>query len=107
MSSFHHRLCAVVGTALFFIGSLWANQEVFAHSEFVRGVNWVYLPAGVRLLSTLLLGADGALGLLLASWTVDFFYFFPNDPVRAFVGGIIARPSRRTRSIAWRARSTG
>lgn len=90
MSSFQHRLCAVVGTALFFIGSLWANQEIFAHSEFVRGVNWVYLPAGVRLLSTLLLGADGALGLLLASWTVDFFYFFPNDPVRAFVGGIIA-----------------
>jgi hypothetical protein len=46
--------------------------------------------AGIRLLSTLLLGADGALGLLLASWVVNFCYFFPNDPVRSFVGGIIA-----------------
>ncbi|WP_087049625.1 hypothetical protein [Caballeronia ptereochthonis] len=90
MSSFQLRLCSVVGTALVFIASLWVNQEVFVHSEFVRGVNWVYLPAGIRLLSTLLLGADGALGLLLASWIVDFFYFFPSDPVRSFVGGIIA-----------------
>ncbi|SAL08092.1 hypothetical protein AWB81_08586 [Caballeronia arationis] len=90
MSSFQLRLCSVVGTAPVFIGSLWANQEIFTHSEFVRGVNWVYLPAGIRLLSTLLLGADGALGLLFASWVVDFFYFFPNDPVRSFVGGIIA-----------------
>lgn len=90
MSSFQLRLCSVVGTALFFIASLWVNQEIFTHSEFVRGVNWVYLPAGVRLLSTLLLGADGAIGLLIVSWIVDFFYFFPNDPLRSFVGGIIA-----------------
>ncbi len=90
MSSLQLRLCSVVGTALVFITSLWANQEIFTHSEFVRGVNWIYLPAGIRLLSTLLLGADGALGLLFASWLVDFFYFFPNDPVRSFVGGIIA-----------------
>ncbi|SAL76709.1 hypothetical protein AWB74_05041 [Caballeronia arvi] len=90
MSSFQLRLCSVVGTALVFIGSLWANQEIFVHSEFVRGVNWVYLPAGIRLLGTLLFGADGAIGLLIASWIVDFFYFFPNDPVRAFAGGIIS-----------------
>ncbi|KND56806.1 hypothetical protein BSCH_01393c [Candidatus Paraburkholderia schumanniana] len=89
MSAFQLRLCSVVGTVLVFIGSLWANQEIFTHTEFVRGVNWIYLPAGIRMLSTLLLGADGV-GLLLASWAVDFFYFFPNDPVRSFVGGIVA-----------------
>jgi hypothetical protein len=44
----------------------------------------------VRLLSTLLLGADGAIGLLNESWLVNFFYFFPNDPVRSITGGIIA-----------------
>ncbi|MFM0223211.1 hypothetical protein PQR32_14610 [Paraburkholderia dipogonis] len=66
------------------------GQEIFTHAEFVRGVNWIYLPSGVRLLSTLLLGGDGAIGLLIASWLVDFFYFFPHDPVRSFAGGIIA-----------------
>jgi hypothetical protein len=90
MSSVLLRASSILGTALVFIGSLWANQELFAHSEFVRGVNWVYLPAGIRLLSTLLLGVDGATGLLLASWVVDFFYFFPNDPIRSFVGGVLA-----------------
>jgi hypothetical protein len=90
MSSLALRACSIVGTALFFIASLWANQAIFTHTEFVRGVNWIYLPAGIRLLSTLLLGVDGAIGLLIASWLVDFFYFFPNDPVRSFVGGIIA-----------------
>jgi hypothetical protein len=90
MSSFALRACAILGTALFFIGSLWANQAIFTHTEFVRGVNWIYLPAGIRLLSTLLLGVDGAIGLLIASWLVNFFYFFPHDPVRSFVGGIVA-----------------
>lgn len=81
---------SVLGTVVAFIVSLWANQALFTHSELVRGVNWIYLPAGIRLLSTLLLGADGAIGLLIASWLVNFFYFFPNDVVRSFAGGIIA-----------------
>ena len=90
MSSLRLRFWSVVGTAVVFILCLWLNQEIFTHTEFVRGVNWIYLPSGVRLLSTLLLGGDGAIGLLIASWLVDFFYFFPHDPVRSFAGGIIA-----------------
>jgi hypothetical protein len=89
MSSLRLHLVSVAGTAVVFILALWINEAVFTHSEFVRGVNWIYLPSGVRLLSTLLLGADGALGLLVAGLIVDFLYFFPNDPVRAFVGAII------------------
>lgn len=90
MSGFRLHFWSVVGAAIVFILSLWINQEVFTHTEFVRGVNWIYLPSGVRLLSTLLLGGDGAIGLLIASWLVDFFYFFPHDPVRSIAGGIIA-----------------
>ncbi|MFM0204971.1 MASE1 domain-containing protein [Paraburkholderia fungorum] len=90
MASLRLHFCSVVGTAAVFIFALWANQDIFTHSEFVRGVNWIYLPAGIRLLATLLLGGDGALGLLLASWLVNCFYFFPNDVVRSFMGGIIA-----------------
>lgn len=90
MSNLRLHTVSVLGTALVFVLSLWANEEIFTHSEFVRGVNWIYLPSGVRLLGTLLLGADGAIGLLAASWLVDFFYFFPQDPIRAFAGGIIA-----------------
>ncbi|TCF96477.1 hypothetical protein BZM26_37490 [Paraburkholderia strydomiana] len=90
MSSLRLHFWSVIGTAVVFILSLWINQEIFTRSEFVRGVNWIYLPSGVRLLSTLLLGGDGAIGLLVASWLVDFFYFFPHDPTRSFAGGVIA-----------------
>jgi hypothetical protein len=90
MSSLRLHFFSMVGTAVAFVLSLWVNQEVFTHTEFVRGVNWIYLPSGIRLLSTLLLGGDGAIGLLIAGCLVDFFYFFPHDPVRALAGAIIA-----------------
>jgi len=90
MSTLRLHFMSVAGTAIVFMLSLWINQEVFTHTEFVRGVNWIYLPSGIRLLSTLLLGADGAIGLLVAGLLVDFFYFFPHDPVRSIAGAIIA-----------------
>ncbi|PTB20807.1 hypothetical protein C9I57_08620 [Trinickia symbiotica] len=89
MSSLRLHVWSVAGTAAAFIASLFLNEVIFTHSEFVRGVNWVYLPSGVRLLSTLLLGGDGAFGLLIASLLVDFLYFFPHDPVRSIAGAII------------------
>ena len=85
-----HRLAVVCGTALVFLLTLVANEWVFRHSEFVRGVNWIYLPAAIRLLCTLLFGALGAIGILIASWISCFFYTFPSDPVRAAFGGIIS-----------------
>lgn len=85
-----HRLAVVCGTTLVFLLALVANEWIFRHSEFVRGVNWIYLPAGIRLLCTLLFGALGAIGILIASWISCFFYYFPDDPVRATFGGIIS-----------------
>jgi hypothetical protein len=85
-----HHLTVIGGAALLFLLTLVANEWIFRHSEFVRGVNWIYLPAGMRLLCTLLFGALGALGILLASLISCFFYYFPNDPVRATFGGIIS-----------------
>jgi hypothetical protein len=88
--SIRHHLAVICGTALAFLLTLVANEWIFQHSQFVRGVNWIYLPAGVRLLCTLLFGAMGAIGILLASLIGYFFYSFPNDPVRATAGAIIS-----------------
>jgi hypothetical protein len=85
-----HYLAVVCGTALIFLLTLVANEWIFWHSEFVRGVNWVYLPAGMRLLCTLLFGGLGALGILMASLISCFFYYFPHEPVRAAFVGIIS-----------------
>jgi hypothetical protein len=80
----------VVATIVLFLAMLWVNDRLFRRLEFAPGINWVYLPAGMRLLCTLLFAEAGAVGLLLVSWLVSFVFLFPNDPARAFVGGILA-----------------
>lgn len=90
MSPLRLNLLMITATAALFVAALWLNELLFSRLEFVRGVNWIYLPAGVRLLCTLLFGGAGAIGLLLVSWAVCFFYFFPDDYVRSFMGGILA-----------------
>lgn len=79
-----------VGTVLLFVLALVLNEWVFGSLEFVRGVNWIYLPAGVRMLCTLLFAEAGAVGLLIVSLPVCYFYFFPHDLPRAVFGGIVA-----------------
>ena len=90
MSNLRLQLGMVIATIVMFILMLVLNEWLFRNLEFVPGINWVYLPAGMRLLCTLLFGEAGAIGLLLVSWLVSFFYFFPNDFSRAFMGGIVA-----------------
>lgn len=84
----HVAMIAITFVA--FLTMVGMNEVVFKAGEFVPGINWVYLPAGVRLLATMLFGFSGAIGLLLAAWCVNFWIFFPHDFPRSFVGGIIA-----------------
>jgi len=90
MSNARLQVSMVVATMVAFILMLFVNEWLFTRLEFARGINWIYLPAGMRLLSTLLFGEAGAVGLLLVSWLVCFFYFFPDDYLRSFIGGILA-----------------
>ena len=77
-------------TMIMFGAALLINELLFKQLEFAEGINWIYLPAGVRLLATLLFAEAGAIGLLAVSWLYCFFILFPHDPVRAFAGGILS-----------------
>lgn len=90
MSQFKLNLSMIAATMVMFIATLGLNELLFTRLEFAHGINWVYLPAGVRLLATLLFAHAGAIGLLLVSTLVSFFWFFPDDPVRAAAGTIIS-----------------
>ena len=85
-----HHAAQIVATIVLFLAMLWLNDWLFQRLEFARGINYVYLPAGIRLVCTLLFAEDGAWGLLIASWLVDFLWFFPDDFERAFMGGILS-----------------
>ena len=90
MNQVRFQAAMVATTMLAFVAMLAANEWLFTKLEFVPGINWIYLPAGMRLLCVLLFGNAGALGLLLVSWLVCFFYFFPDDYLRSFMGGVLA-----------------
>ncbi|MFC5459608.1 hypothetical protein [Massilia niabensis] len=76
-------------TIISFIGLNWINELLFIRLEQSSGVNWVFLPAGVRLLATLLFGFAGFVGLLLASLYLNFHHFAFED-VRAASGAVAA-----------------
>lgn len=65
-----------------------ANELFVFKAEYLKGIGWIYLPAGTRLLCTLLFGRMGAIGLLLTGWVACYWYYFPGDALRATAGAI-------------------
>ncbi|WP_237772380.1 hypothetical protein [Herbaspirillum robiniae] len=60
------------------------NEWLFRQTEFTEGIAWIYLPAGIRLICTLLFAEAGCAGLLLGSMlTTATYRLFPHDPVTA------------------------
>lgn len=47
--------------------------DYFSHS---LGVSWVFLPAGLRLLLTLLFASSGAIGIAISSILISIFFYF-------------------------------
>lgn len=78
----------VAVTVAVFLLLNWINELAFIRLEQSSGVNWVFIPAGVRLLATLLFGFAGFIGLLLASIYLNFFHFAFDDTVRAWSGAV-------------------
>ena len=75
-------------TSIAFLGVNWVNELFFIQLEQSNGVNWVFLPAGIRLLATLLFGSAGFLGLLLAGFYLNFNHFAFPDEFRVVSGAI-------------------
>jgi hypothetical protein len=61
--------------ALLFFTNAWLTHDLV----FGLGVNWIFLPAGLRLFLTLIFGLPGALGIVLASFFISYFGEFGQD----------------------------
>jgi hypothetical protein len=60
-------ICGLTYAFLFY-----ANDWLTAFLEVAPGVNWIYLPAGLRLFLVLIFGLSGALGISIASTLITF-----------------------------------
>lgn len=83
------QIISVAASALLYFGFFHFNALLFASLEVHRGANWIFLPAGLRLLCTLVLGGEGAIGLLLASLALSFGTVH-DDIVTALVAALIS-----------------
>jgi len=73
-------------TLVSFLVLNWLNELAFIRFEQSPGINWVFLPAGIRLLSTLLFGLAGFEGLLLAGIYLNFHHFDFGSDYRSWSG---------------------
>lgn len=77
-------------TMIAFLGLNWINEFLFIQLEQSNGINLVFIPAGIRLLATLLFGLAGFEGLLLASLYLNFYHFDFHSEYRAWSGAVAA-----------------
>lgn len=75
-------------TMVLFLAVNRVNELLFLQFEHSNGVNWVFLPAGIRLLATLLFGFAGFAGLLLVGLYLNFHHFVFDYGVRAWSGAL-------------------
>ena len=75
----------VAYAALFYLNEWLTSQLVYG-----LGVNWIYLPAGLRLFLTLIFGLPGAIGIALSSFLISYFGEFPHDITTCLGVGLIS-----------------
>ena len=78
-------ISALLYSALFFFND-WLTETI----KYDLGVNWIYLPAGLRLFLILIFGLSGAIGIAAASFAILYFWAFPVDLVTCIGIGLIS-----------------
>jgi hypothetical protein len=81
-------ICAVAYFYAFKLNLYW-----FDWIEFSYGVNWVYIPSGLRLLFALIMARLGGMGVALSSVAVNYSYGDPDAHVFNIVTGVLSGAS--------------
>lgn len=64
----------ISATAILYLLGFEFQGWLFSFTEHVPGVNWFYLPAGLRVLFVLVTGVYGALGITIATIIIDLLH---------------------------------
>lgn len=69
----------IILSATLYMAFFYFNQAITAPLEAAKGVNWIFLPAGLRIFLTLILDYSGAIGLAIASLLINYIGFYELD----------------------------
>ena len=81
---------ALLISAFAYASLFYVNHWLTSEFIFSLGVNWVYLPAGLRLFLTLIFGLPGAIGIALASFLISYHGDFPHDLLLCIGIGLVS-----------------
>jgi hypothetical protein len=84
-ATFGLAISALSYTSLFYVNHWLTSDFIFS-----LGVNWIYLPAGLRLFLTLIFGLPGAIGITLASFLISYYGDFPRDLMLCIGIGLVS-----------------
>lgn len=90
LGTFSEAFFALLISALAYTFLFYVNQWLTSELVFSLGVNWIYLPAGLRLFLTLIFGLPGALGIALASFLISYHGDFPQNLVVCLGIGLVS-----------------
>lgn len=79
--------------ALIYYFSYLSSYQLSSLYEFSHATSWIYLPSGIRLLLVLILMGSGALGIVLGTLAIDYFFNLSTDHVYNLVTAIVAGSS--------------
>jgi hypothetical protein len=79
-----------LGSAVLFASFFQFNGWLFADLVYREGVNWVFLPAGFRVILVLILGLPGAMGIMLGTWFLDRDSLGTSSMWLALVNGVVS-----------------
>jgi hypothetical protein len=80
----------LVVSAIAYLSLFYINDWLTTHLAYGLGVNWIYLPAGLRLFLTLIFGFSGAAGIAIVSFMISFFGQFPPDLITCIGIGLVS-----------------
>lgn len=83
---FFGLLVSLLAYATLFYLNAWLTSQL----AYGLGVNWIYLPAGLRLFLTLVFGLSGALGIAIASFFICYLGDFPPELSTCIGVGLIS-----------------
>jgi hypothetical protein len=83
----------VLGCAVLYFYAFKLNFYLFESLNFSRGVNWVFIPSGLRLLFVLVFLEAGAIGVIAGSTLINYTVFQPENYQHIIVTGLISGAS--------------
>ncbi len=77
-------------SAVLFVCFFEFNNWIFSSFQYNEGINWIFLPAGFRVILVLTMGLPGAIGLMLGSWFIDSASFTATGWFFPFLNGVVS-----------------